>query len=636
VYVEELLPTNNEIQLPQIANKYGVLDLSFHISLANNLLNEQTPHSTIRSLKYLNCYSYHFAQEMIYETIKINMKKNVRHLKMDGWYELMNFEQIIELISDMKTLVSVSVQSNNLSESHLQLLEKCFVVYRNETVPGKRKYLNQVVSVDLSDNPNIDTTLFYRKLQEKRHYLSMEKYMKDTVHLEQNGQIALAIDRLNDSAYNCWHLRSETVHANRAIVCLKKAKQLYTKKYGKKPGKEFYWNLALMCMNRADLSTAQKYLSKFYDPAQITQFIQNKEGNEWKPIPRCKRPVIILSIDGGGLRALAPLRILEYIEEFCDIRLDRKKLDLLAGTNSGGLFVLGLATKNFTVNDGRQLFQDIKTSVLTYAFGKFTSTRVRSALKGAYYSAKQLQSTAAKIIGEDVLPKHEKDRAQAGEPRVFVTGANANRLYLFRNYYHTNAPQSSETFHCKISEAARVTISTPILFRQHTTTDPLSPDRKLKLMDGGICDNNPTLLAYFNEALPIYKSHRDYLIISLGTGKINRADKDQLEKCWWKLKKIPQMLMAMATNSEVAEDYMSAEASTSNTGNMNNLEYLRFNPPGLKFADFDEINKDKLSDFEAIADSYIKGEDAKESITRLKLLLSLVDFDATDTEPDLI
>lgn len=73
-------------------------------------------------------------------------------------------------------------------------------------------------------------------------------------------------------------------------------------------------------------------------------------------------PYRILSIDGGGLRGIIPLAILERLDRSC---MDwRRNIDMYAGTSTGGLIALGLANgmsptelMNVYVTKGPSIFE---------------------------------------------------------------------------------------------------------------------------------------------------------------------------------------------------------------------------------------------------------------------------------------
>lgn len=52
----------------------------------------------------------------------------------------------------------------------------------------------------------------------------------------------------------------------------------------------------------------------------------------------------ILSIDGGGIRGIIPLKVLEYIESQTRKQI-HELFDVIGGTSTGGIIALGLNSK---------------------------------------------------------------------------------------------------------------------------------------------------------------------------------------------------------------------------------------------------------------------------------------------------
>ena len=73
-----------------------------------------------------------------------------------------------------------------------------------------------------------------------------------------------------------------------------------------------------------------------------------------------KKVVRILTIDGGGVRGIIPITILESMEEKLQMNLGKKVslaeyFDIMAGTSTGGIIVLGLNARKSAENSGNLL-----------------------------------------------------------------------------------------------------------------------------------------------------------------------------------------------------------------------------------------------------------------------------------------
>ena len=62
---------------------------------------------------------------------------------------------------------------------------------------------------------------------------------------------------------------------------------------------------------------------------------------------------LILSLDGGGIKGSATVRFLLHVEERlqceCEKKTIRGQIDIFAGTSTGGLIALALATTKLTM-----------------------------------------------------------------------------------------------------------------------------------------------------------------------------------------------------------------------------------------------------------------------------------------------
>ena len=94
----------------------------------------------------------------------------------------------------------------------------------------------------------------------------------------------------------------------------------------------------------------------------------------------------ILSFDGGGIRGLLSVILIEKL----DIMVPgwRDKVDLLAGTSTGGIIALGLAD-GFTPGDLRELYYDKSPKIFKDSF--LDDIRDLGNVVGAEYSNKNLK-----------------------------------------------------------------------------------------------------------------------------------------------------------------------------------------------------------------------------------------------------
>jgi predicted acylesterase/phospholipase RssA len=226
-----------------------------------------------------------------------------------------------------------------------------------------------------------------------------------------------------------------------------------------------------------------------------------------------KRPLRILSIDGGGIRGILPAMILSDLER----RTNRPIIDLfdlIVGTSTGGLVALALACPNeegkprHTARDivklyelegkrvfSRSVWHKIR-SVGNLTEGKYPAAGIEGVLQD-YFGECRLKDALADVV----IPAYEIERRI---PFFFKT-ANARA----KSYY--DYPMKA---------VIRAATAAPTYF------EPMQihmdgPNDYYALVDGALFAYNPGLCAYV-EALRRYPAYDSVIMVSLGTGKLTR------------------------------------------------------------------------------------------------------------------
>jgi len=261
----------------------------------------------------------------------------------------------------------------------------------------------------------------------------------------------------------------------------------------------------------------------------------------------------VLAIDGGGIRGVIPARILVHIEEILrEVSRDNKAkisdyFDLVAGTSTGGILTaLILAPEpSYSAEDMVKLYVEYGAEIFT----RSAVTRLidRGALFNPLY-----QHEAIETILEDYL----------GNLKI----SDLKRPCLIPTY---NIETGSATFvssleirqnpenDCYVKDVLRATTAAPTYF------SPFSK-KKAAFIDGGMFANNPALCAYIEaKKFPSEPRAQDIMVLSLGTGSINRNYPYESARRWGRLNWIRPAL----------EIYSSAASQTVN----HQLEMLYMN-----------------------------------------------------------
>ncbi|ADZ72149.1 patatin-like phospholipase family protein [Polymorphum gilvum] len=230
---------------------------------------------------------------------------------------------------------------------------------------------------------------------------------------------------------------------------------------------------------------------------------------------------IVLSIDGGGMRGLIPLRILESLES----RLAQRGLarplhrvfDLMAGTSTGGLIAAGLAAPR--PSGGRS-----EAAATVAELRALFETEAREIFQP------RLRTRLVRLIGNPLRPADERLDARPFErhlkerfgwtsmasslTRLLLTAYDiGNRRPLFLG---AGQPDGSPADDYYLWQAVRATTAVPAFF-EPARVENLSQKREEALIDGGVFLNDPTLAAY-GEARRLGWAAEDLVIVSLGTG----------------------------------------------------------------------------------------------------------------------
>ena len=214
----------------------------------------------------------------------------------------------------------------------------------------------------------------------------------------------------------------------------------------------------------------------------------------------------IMSIDGGGIRGIIPATILKRL--IINPRLGDllNKVDLVAGTSTGGLLALGIANgmnpevmQNIYVNEGGNIFDDSWIDDLKDLGG----------LSGADYDIRNLEKVLKRIFGNTKLKDLQK--------KVLVTAFDLDnestdkktrcwKPKIFHNFKGEDS--DGEEYAYKVG---LYTSAAPTFF---PTVDGY--------IDGGVFASNPSMCAVSQSQdsrfIPLPPKFNEIVLLSLGTG----------------------------------------------------------------------------------------------------------------------
>lgn len=236
-----------------------------------------------------------------------------------------------------------------------------------------------------------------------------------------------------------------------------------------------------------------------------------------------ERPRKLLALDGGGIRGLITLGILERIEALLATASGRGKnfrlhehFDYIAGTSTGAIIAAGLA-RGMSVAELVRFYSDNGKAMFEPAF-------LLERLK-YFYTADPLKLQLQKAFGENtnLLPEHLKclllvvtKNNSTDSPWPISSNPEARYNRTTRNDCNLCIP---------LWQLVRASTAAPVYFPpEELNWDREDPAKKFIFVDGGVTPyNNPAFLLYRMAteepyALQWSTGERNLLLISVGTG----------------------------------------------------------------------------------------------------------------------
>jgi patatin-like phospholipase/acyl hydrolase len=279
-----------------------------------------------------------------------------------------------------------------------------------------------------------------------------------------------------------------------------------------------------------------------------------------------KKTLKILSIDGGGAKALYSLYVLKVIEDrFCkENECLADYFDMVCGTSAGGIVALGISNR-VRIDDIVKFFTDNIQLIFPPSNGYISSI---------WYTFKQL--TGYKY-GNEVLK--EKLEGFFGEKTV----ADSNTLLCVPSFSivdHSNVVfkyphKEGKLFRdhsVKMSDVAMATASAPTYFPvYHFDSSKIGG----YFVDGGIWANNPQFVGIM-EACKYFvgneKKYGSYDVLSIGNIKTDYIKDPEKVKNYWSLLNIENLMNIIFDSSGHAIEHYTDVINTMTGGRVTRVE----------------------------------------------------------------
>lgn len=235
----------------------------------------------------------------------------------------------------------------------------------------------------------------------------------------------------------------------------------------------------------------------------------------------------ILALDGGGIKGLFSAAVLTHLEEDLQINIT-DYFDLIVGTSTGGIIALGLGIGmrpheivSFYVKKGPDIFPcGIGFRLKQFWRNKFDASPLENALKECFND---------KLLGES-------------RKRLVIPSYNLgdDDVYLFKTAHHERLTRD---YKVPIWKVAFATSAAPTYFPSFRGIN------HIRLIDGGIWANNPTMVGIVEAVSMLGQSLYSIKVLSLGTTDEIKIRADKLDKGgFWQWKKAALDVFLRAQN----------------------------------------------------------------------------------------
>jgi uncharacterized protein len=280
----------------------------------------------------------------------------------------------------------------------------------------------------------------------------------------------------------------------------------------------------------------------------------------------------ILSLDGGGIRGVLTASILERLEADCPGFMS--KIDLFAGTSTGGILALGLAS-GLNPTQARELYERSGSRVFAPpAFHLLAGLHKLDQWVEADYANHPLKEVLSEEFGSQTLGELKKSVLVTSFALDNKYSGNPQRQWkpkIFNNLGQD--PDRKE----KVVDVALRTSAAPTYFPVYQG-----------FVDGGVVANNPTMCAFaqaISQGESGAKQTDDNIrILSVGTGvNLKFIEVNDENENWGFIQWIPQLISLILDGSVDLVNYQCRQIMGE--------KYLRLNPVIYQPISLDDVGQ---------------------------------------------
>ncbi|KAG0010101.1 hypothetical protein BGZ80_001789 [Entomortierella chlamydospora] len=352
--------------------------------------------------------------------------------------------------------------------------------------------------------------------------------------------------------------------------------------------------------------------------------------------------VRLLSLDGGGVRGIVSLMVLDELMK----RIQKRKglsetplpadyFELAAGTSTGGIIAIMLFRLRMSAEQAIEEYKIISQEVFkpkVYGFrvpGIFEGlvNKTKTIFQDSRFDSATLEKAIDSVVekyGLDENDKKEKGKALLSHPK----SSKMEETVLLRSYSIVDNSPSSIVNDCmrkgkdqiSINLAVKATSAAPTYFPE-VVWKPHGSDNSLVFWDGGLLNNNPIDQLWYARHDVVEHDEPEppiSCVISLGTGYSRPGDPSS---SWFRLTGVLSSVMALATNTNAkAKDFSRHMSDLKKRPAYKNTIYYRLNPH-LKGNQIDLADYTKMDLLIELTNRYLQ---EKESAKYLELTVDAI------------
>jgi uncharacterized protein len=265
-------------------------------------------------------------------------------------------------------------------------------------------------------------------------------------------------------------------------------------------------------------------------------------------------PYRILSLDGGGIRGVLTASILERLEDTIPGYIN--EVDLVAGTSTGGILALALAS-GMTPKQAREMYERLGSKVFHDSF--WDNVKDLGQARGAQYSNAALKEELTNQFGSMTLNELGK--------RVLISSFDLDNEATGLGKVRTWKPKYFHNYPCEDSDGQQRVVDVALYTSAAPTYFPVYQG----YVDGGVISNNPSMCAVAQALDPDTGGQKlsDLRVLSVGTG-VNPKFLQAYDEDWGFVQWGPHVISLMMEGSMGLADYQCRQ--------LLRKHYIRVNP----------------------------------------------------------